>query len=117
MSLASTTVYLYIGFDDQRLKGTVEWPSEPGGHIELVSWLEGFAEVLEEAYIHKYCALDLGCVFDYEITEELGGWLYNNLNADPSAFRAEADRLVALEVEKDNKTLALWKDNDKRLGS
>lgn len=115
MSLASTTVYLYIGFDDKRRKGTGVWPHELGGHIELVDWLESFAEILEEAYIHKYCALDLGCIFDYEITEELGAWLYDNLKADPSTFRAEADRLVALQVEEDAKMLALWKDNDRRL--
>jgi len=116
MSLASTTVYLYIGFDNQRRKGNGEWPHELGGHLELVDWLEMFAGVLEDQYTSMYADLDLGCVFDYEITEGLGAWLYDNTCADPSDFRAEANHLVALQVEEDNKALALWRDNDKRLG-
>ena len=99
MSTASTTVFLYVGLDNERrTKGKGEWPSSQGGHIELVDWLESMAVHLDRLYDAEFAQLDLSCVFDYEITEELGAWLYHN--DDVAAFAVEARRLVAeVQVE------------------
>jgi hypothetical protein len=59
-----------------------------------VSWLEGWAEHLEGLYAAEFSELQLSCVFDYEVTEEIGAWLYANQNTNFAGFRAEAVRLV-----------------------
>jgi hypothetical protein len=55
--------------------------------------------VLVEAWYAKAEELhpDFDCpgVFDYEITEEMGGWLYNNFNCTNAEFVAELDLLFA----------------------
>lgn len=95
MSTATTTVYLYIGLDNERRRDGGKWPkTDTCGHIELVSWIEGFAVILNELYESEFANLDLTCVFDYEVTEALGAWLYHN---DGGGFVDEARRLVALE--------------------
>ena len=108
MSTASTTVYLYIGLDNERRQNNGgEWPASQGGHIELVIWLEGVAMVLDAIYEAEFAKLDLGCVFDYEITEELGAWLYHHADCDPTEFVAEARKRAAIEAFSDALSIAL----------
>lgn len=98
MSLASTTVYLYIGFDEERRRKGGEWPAGSCGHFELVDMLETRAEQLESMYDEHFGSLNLGCVFDYEVTEDLGAWLYTRSETlgheACGAFEQEAWRLV-----------------------
>jgi len=112
MSTASTTVYLYVGFDDARRKASGEWPSWRGGHLELVDWLEDRAVQLEQLYDTEFRHLELSVVFDYEVTEELGAWLYSHDAADPSEFATEARRIVAECVEQDKKRNAAWASHE-----
>ena len=94
MSLATTTVYLYIGFDNELVNTKGNWPDHIGGHFEVVDWLEGFAVLLEDQYETEFKNLEIPVVFEYEITEELGSWLYRNTHATASDFQVEARRLV-----------------------
>lgn len=95
MSLATTTVYLYIGLDAARRAAPDEaWPISPNGHLGLVDEMEGWAQHLERLYEFEFAQMQLSCVFDYDITEELGAWLYANPGAKEPAFDDEARRLV-----------------------
>lgn len=94
MSLATTTVFLYVGFDTQRRAVHGEWPENPGGFTGLLDWLEQMATHLERQYDAEFAALDLPIVFDYEITEELGAWLFTNPQATEVEFANVARKLV-----------------------
>lgn len=108
MSTASTTVFLYIGLDKERRAVGGNWPGTHGGHIELVSWLEGVAMTLDSLYEDEFADLNLSCVFDYEITEELGAWLYHNAATYSHVdFTTEARKRVAIEAFSDAMRMAL----------
>lgn len=117
MSLASTTVFLYAGMNEARLASPDKsWVKvDTCGHIELVDWLEMMATDLERQYDEEFAHLELDCVFDYEVTEELGAWLYENPDADSVDFTAQARKLVAECQAASLKRQALWAENDARL--
>ena len=117
MSITSTTVYLYIGYDNERRRTPgAEWEYTNGGHFELVDWMETMAIELDHLYDTEFAQLELSVVFDYDITEELGEWLYKHPDATEIKFAQEARRLVDLAKIEDDKRLRLWAENNKRLG-
>jgi hypothetical protein len=71
------------------------------GHIELVDWLEGKARELDTLYEEEFTQLNLSCVFDYEITEALGAWLYHE--GEYGDFVTKARELVAIQVVMDER--------------
>lgn len=95
MSLATTTVFLYIGFDSELRKPGAELPENPGGFMGTIDWLEMMAGHLEQLYDAEFADLELPVVFDYEITEELGAWLFHHPDATECDFSTEARRMVA----------------------
>lgn len=114
---AMTTVFLYAGMNEARLISPGQSWIKTGayGHVELVDWLETMAITLDRQYNEEFADLELDVVFEYEITEPLGAWLFENPDADISDFKTQARKLVA-EVQIASKTrLALWADNDARL--
>jgi hypothetical protein len=117
MSLASTTVFLYAGMNEERqLTPGKSWVKvEECGHIELVNWLELMAFHLERQYDAEFAQMELDVVFDYEITEPLGAWLYHNPDASRYEFAVEARRLVEEAQTMSRKQQALWAENDARL--
>lgn len=108
MSLASATVFLYIGFDSEAKspKSRCTWPHHIGGHVEVIDWLEKFAMRLETLYDTKYCFYYFGGVFDYDITTELGGWLFRNTSATLESFSSEADKLVGMDNSKEKRRVS-----------
>ncbi len=69
------------------------------GYIELVDKLVTRAGELEELYEKELSKMDLSCVFDYEVTEEAGAWLYHHWNASTEEFKDHI-RKLAKEHEK-----------------
>lgn len=94
---AMTTVFLYAGMNEARLISPGQSWVKTGthGHIELVDWLETMAINLDRQYNEEFAGLELDVVFEYEVTEPLGAWLFENPDADISAFKAQARKLVA----------------------
>jgi hypothetical protein len=117
MTLATTTVFLFMGMDAARCD-TVEqnWPnSGTGGLIECIDHIETMAVHLERQWLAEFEALELSVVFDYEVTIPLGGWLYHNFDADPTDFAVQARALVVECQAADAHRMALWAENDRRL--
>lgn len=102
MSIATTTVFLYIGFDEARRETpTQAWPDTGNdGFLGLLDWLELHAAHLEMVYDTELADLHLPVCFDYEITTEVGSWLYKNPDADVSDMADELRRLVKQESTK-----------------
>lgn len=101
MSVATTSMFLFIGFDDAR-RATAEqsWPN--GGHgglTEMLDWIETQAIHLERVFDEEFVDLYLPIMFDYEVTIEVGGWLYANPEVDVSGMADEARRLVQKCIE------------------
>jgi hypothetical protein len=96
MSVATTSMFLFIGLDDARRDAPGEsWPnSGHGGLTELLDWVELQAVHLERTYDKEFADLDYPGMFDYEVTVQVGGWLYANPEADVSDMADEARRLV-----------------------
>lgn len=106
MSTATTSVFLYVGLDNERRDNGGDWPHPiTRGTTEMVTWLEGKAVELEDLWSAEFGDLNLTCVFDYAVTAPLGAWLYHNSDCDPAEFAAEARRLVQMQVLSDD----LWR--------
>ena len=96
MSVATTAVFLFHGLDDERRKGpTKEWPlGHNEGFLEFVQNVEAMAQQLEKDWEVHYHLLECPGVWDYEVTEEMGAWLYRNPEATTTEFSAELARFV-----------------------
>jgi hypothetical protein len=94
----STATYLYIGLDHAR-RNTVNqvWPNltNINGFAGLVSRCDDLAKVIDD-WNNKHDPDNFPGVFDYEVTEELGAWLYHHIEATPAEFLAELERFVSI---------------------
>ena len=101
MSIATTAVHLYAGLEDERLRQKSQsYPNEGlGGFIELASDIENHAVWLEEIWEAEHKDRDYPGVYDYDITQELGGWLYHNWDAGKQAFIDELRRMFNKAME------------------
>lgn len=117
MSQTTTAIFLYIGMDAERRRTKQEWPHTGDGFLGVVDQCDTMADALEEWY-EAYAEIESpdwpGC-FDYEITEEMGSWLFNNFNCGKREFKDELDRRVKKWMADDAERTRLWRENDARL--
>ena len=117
MSETTTAIFLWIGFDQERRLHNSDFPQTAGGFVDIPDAIDTFATVVEDWYT-VYADMEdpnwPGC-FDYEVTEEMGAWLFNNFNASIHDFKTELTRFVAAWMEEDEKRKALWREKDAKL--
>lgn len=98
MSTATTAVFLYIGLDNERRNQPGKsWPDidHISGFTGLVDLCESMATVIGEWLTEDFVLNnEFPGVFDYEVTEAMGVWLFHNLKATPDEFKAELVRFV-----------------------
>ena len=89
---SGTAIYLYIGMD--RARGTGTWPDfdQHGGHIGVMDWIASFAPVVDAFYENDQ--REYPGVASYEVTEEMGSWLYFHNEATKEEFAAELCQFV-----------------------
>lgn len=117
MSQTTTAVFLYIGFDNERRKNNSDFPATQGGFLDIPDAMDEMATAVEKWYDNSGRDVETempGC-FDYEVTEEMGAWLFNNFECTASEFTAELERYVTAWLEEDAKRIALWRENDAKL--
>lgn len=102
MSQATTAIYLWIGFDAERRRQGAGYPDTPGGFVDIPDALETYAAVVESWYEEVGTYLEMPGCFDYEITEELGAWLFHHFDAHPYDFCREINRYVAAWMAEQN---------------
>jgi len=91
----SAAIFLFIGLDaTYRAKTGQAWPSHAEGLMGIVDCCDRHGATVE-AFLKADTSDDYPGVFDYEVTVEMGGWLYDNLGATDEAFKAELESLVA----------------------
>lgn len=94
--LATTSIYLFIGFEiARRINPTKTYDDMLGAHdgqLNLMKHIVGYAAWADEV------ALQLDAtfpgVFHYEVTEYLGIWLFSNINATRAEFMSQLRQLV-----------------------
>ena len=94
----STATYIYIGLDHARRNTAKQaWPNlnKINGFAGLITLCDDMAKVIDN-WGQKQDCVDFPGVFDYEVTEELGAWLYDHIEATPSEFLAELERFVSI---------------------
>ena len=94
----STATYLYIGLDHARCNTVKKrWSNlhKINGFAGLVDLCDDMAKVIDK-WSQKQDPDSFPGVFDYEVTEELGAWLYDHLEATPAEFQAELERFVSI---------------------
>ena len=94
----STATYLYIGLDHARRSTAKQrWPdlNKINGFAGLVDKCDDLAKVVDN-WSKKQDSDNFPGVFDYEVTEELGAWLYHHVEATPAEFQAELERFVSI---------------------
>lgn len=96
MSVATTAMHLFHGFNEERHSAGGAWPETFDGFIGLVDFVETMAIEVERLWETEHRNLDYPGVYDYEITEELGAWLYRNPDAGVYEFNQEQRRLFNL---------------------
>lgn len=98
--MSATSIYLYIGAETAR--GTGTWPDydSKGGQIGVMDWIASFAPIVDAFYLHDQ--RDYPGVAHYEVTEEMGSWLYSHSDATPVEFEAELRRFVDDWIETDH---------------
>ncbi len=98
----STAVYLFIGLDDARRRTVQQdWPDNREGFMGVVQELDTLAARLDIWYEENTTLVEeYPGVFDYEVVEHLGEWLYEHMPTDAEAFLGEAKRFVLQQIEK-----------------
>ena len=96
MSQTTTAIFLFIGFDAERRHTKKDWPETPGGFLDIPDTIDEMATALEKWY-EANAEIESpnwpGC-FDYEVTEQMGAWLFLNFECTADEFTAELDRYV-----------------------
>lgn len=95
MSVTSTAMFLFHGFNEERHRAGGAWPDmdDFNGFIGLIDHMESMAIEVERLWEKEHAGLYYPGVYDYEITEELGAWLYRNPDKDVHEFNEEQRRL------------------------
>ena len=103
MSVTSTAMFLFHGFNEERHRAGGQWPEALwpdvdsfNGFIGLIDHMESMAIEVEQLWEKEHAGLDYGGVYDYEITEELGSWMYLHPDAGVYEFNQEQRRLFNL---------------------
>ena len=94
----STATYIYIGLDHARRDTAKQvWPDleKINGFAGLIETCDIMAQVIDN-WSGKQDPNNFPGVFDYEVTEELGVWLYHHIEATPAEFLAELERFVSI---------------------
>ena len=94
----STATYIYIGLEHARRNTTRKvWPDlhKINGFAGLVFLCDDMAAVIDN-WRKKHDLDNFPGVFDYEVTEELGAWLYHHIESTPAEFLAELERFVSI---------------------
>ena len=94
----STATYIYIGLDHARRNTSRQvWPDlqKVNGFAGLVDLCDDMAKVID-GWHKQHGSENFPGDFDYEVTEELGAWLYDHLAATPAEFLAELERFVSI---------------------
>lgn len=73
-----TAMYVMAGATDSRAKATSDHTEErwSGGHMDMADTCARAAVLAEEVYRDVNAEEWNGCVWLYEVAEELGGWLF-----------------------------------------
>ena len=99
MTMTTTAIFLFIGLDSERKTSPSKaFPEMAEGFREIPQLCETMAEALEAWFDEdQKLGVHVGFpgVFDYEITEQMGCWLFHNSEAGKAEFTAELVRLVA----------------------
>ena len=94
----STATYIYIGLEHARRNTARQvWPNldKLNGFAGLVNKCDEMAKVIDNWSRTKDRENYPG-TFDFEVTEELGAWLFHHLEATPAEFLAELERFVSI---------------------
>lgn len=94
----STATYIYIGLDRARRTTAKQvWPglNKINGFAGLIDLCDAMAKVIDNWH-RRQDPDNFPGVFNYEVTEELGAWLYHHIEATPAEFLAELERFVSI---------------------
>lgn len=95
MSVATTAMHLFHGFNEERHSSGGAWPDmdDFNGFIGLLDHMESMAIEVERLWEKEHSGKYYPGVYDYEVTEELGAWLYRNPDKGVFEFNEEQRRL------------------------
>ena|SRR5450830_260385 len=94
----STATYIYIGLDHARRNTARQvWPDleKINGFAGLIDLCDVMAKVID-TWCKKQNTGYFPGVFNYEVTEEMGAWLYHHMEATSAEFLAELERFVSI---------------------
>lgn len=116
MSHATNAIYLYIGMASERNK-TVDrvWPRTDSGFLGVPDKCDAMAAIIEAWEAVHMAAIECPGPFEYEVVEELGGWLYHHFDCTEQDFYSALVSFVAVWITADEERIRLWLENDKRL--
>ena len=106
MSQTPTAIFIYIGFNAARMEQPrKDFPPSMTTFMDVTDTCDAMATLVENWYDKASQNPEfesVGC-FDYEVTEEMGAWLYHHFDCSGEEFVAELDRYVAEWIAKNAK--------------
>ena len=85
--ISMEAIFLWQGFE--AVRGSGDYPDTGGGQLTLVEAVAEHAPAVWGFMESRPAEDGWPGVFSYEITEEMGGWLYSNIGANPEEFLQE----------------------------
>jgi hypothetical protein len=96
---SASGIYLYVGGERERERlGLDMWArQELLGHIGTMEWISGFGPIVDAFYDND--PRDYPGAAHFEVTEEMGAWLFNHPEATAKTFKEELSRFVQAWIE------------------
>ena len=97
----STAIYVFKGYDlERRATAGHAWKSPPEtGFMGLVDLCDLAGDMIDE-YCEANPDMDYPGVFDYEVSEHMGAWMYYSDDRSAEAFKQELNHYVQKQLVK-----------------
>jgi hypothetical protein len=91
--MSNTSIFVFIGLDTARQAALNIWPENDNGLMGVASACAAAAVVVDK-FLEEDLSENYPGVFHYEVTEQLGGWLYDNINATSEQVAQQLHSMV-----------------------
>lgn len=91
--MSNTSIFVFVGLDAARRAALNIWPNSSDGFMGIASACAAAAVVVDK-FLEEDLSDNFPGVFHYDVTEELGAWLFDNIEATPEQVAQQLHSMV-----------------------